>query len=94
MKQWKRIILEQLGLAKEYEKLEKEKELLERENRALADDNELKCELNEELNKALKKLCKRQAKTGFCHGKTKSSDKCRDKEYCAKCWYKYAMKED
>ena len=31
--------------------------LLKRENKALSDDNEMKCELNEELNKALDKTC-------------------------------------
>lgn len=70
MKQWKRIILEQLGLTKEFEKLEKEKELLERENRALADDNELKCELNEELSIALTRACGYLAK------------ECREKSAC------------
>lgn len=43
---------------KEYlEKLEKEIELLKRENKALADDNEMKCELNDKLSKTLDKAC-------------------------------------
>lgn len=38
-------------------KLLKENELLKRENRALADDNEIKCEIYAEAKKALKRAC-------------------------------------
>ena len=40
-----------------YKQVQEEISLLRRENKAIADDNELKCELNEKLNKALKKTC-------------------------------------
>lgn len=40
-----------------YKQAQEEIALLKRENKALADDNEMKCELNEELNKALDKAC-------------------------------------
>lgn len=40
-----------------YKQAQEEITLLKRENKALADDNEMKCELNEELNKALDKAC-------------------------------------
>ena len=40
-----------------YKQAQEEIVLLKRENKALADDNELKCELNEKLNKALDKAC-------------------------------------
>ena len=40
-----------------YKQAQEEIKLLKRENKALADDNEMKCELNEELNKALDKTC-------------------------------------
>ena len=42
--------------------LESEIELLKRENKALADDNEMKCELNEKLSKEVAEL-KRMMKT-------------------------------
>lgn len=44
------------------DELEKENELLKRENKALADDNEMKCELNEKLSKEVAEL-KRMMKT-------------------------------
>ncbi len=40
-----------------YRQAQEEIALLKRENKALADDNEMKCELNEKLNKALDKAC-------------------------------------
>lgn len=40
-----------------YRQAQEEIALLKRENKALSDDNEMKCELNEELNKALDKTC-------------------------------------
>ena len=40
-----------------YRQAQEEIALLKRENKALSDDNEMKCELNEELNKALDKAC-------------------------------------
>ena len=43
-------------------KLESEITLLKRENKALADDNEMKCELNEKLSKEVAEL-KRMMKT-------------------------------
>ena len=51
-------VRQQLETFKEaYRQVQEEIELLKRENKALADDNEMKCELNEELNKALDKAC-------------------------------------
>ena len=40
-----------------YRQAQEEIALLKRENKALSDDNEMKCELNEKLNKALDKAC-------------------------------------
>lgn len=40
-----------------YKQAQEEIALLKRENKALSDDNEMKCELNEKLNKALDKAC-------------------------------------
>ncbi len=74
------------------EALEKENELLKRENKALDEEGTLKCELNQKLEKALDKACKRQADCGFCHGKTRTSEKCNDKNYCANCWKEWSMK--
>lgn len=51
-------VRQQLETFKEaYKQAQEEIKLLKRENKALADDNVLKCELNEELNKALDKAC-------------------------------------
>lgn len=51
-------VRQQLETFKEaYKQVQEEIKLLKRENKALADDNVLKCELNEELNKALDKAC-------------------------------------
>ena len=60
------------------ESLEQDNMLLTKERDALAKESEMKCELNQQLNKQVDKLCKRQADCGFCHGKTKSSEKCTD----------------
>lgn len=73
--------------------LETDNMLLTKEKDALAKESEMKFELNHKLDKALKKVCKRQAAYKFCHGKTKSSEKCRDEEYCANCWEAWANDE-
>jgi hypothetical protein len=46
-----------------YNQVQEEIALLKRENKALADDNELKCELNEELTKENKMLKQALGKT-------------------------------
>lgn len=46
-----------------YKQVQEEIALLKRENKALADDNELKCELNEELTKENKMLKQALGKT-------------------------------
>mgnify|MGYP000526919436 CR=1 FL=1 len=46
-----------------YKQVQEEITLLKRENKALADDNELKCELNEELTKENKMLKQALGKT-------------------------------
>lgn len=43
--------------------LETDNMLLTRENKALADESEMKCELNHELSKALDKACEELSKT-------------------------------
>ncbi|WP_196029344.1 hypothetical protein [Longicatena caecimuris] len=45
------------------ESLEADNMLLTRENKALADESEMKCELNHELSKALDKACEELSKT-------------------------------
>ena len=67
-------VRQQLETFKEaYKQAQDEIALLKRENKALADDNELKCELNEKLDNALDKACGeltkmcKQTKCKDCH---------------------------
>lgn len=48
------------------EELERNNALLEREKKALADDNEMKCELNHELQKQVDKLAETLADVSDC----------------------------
>lgn len=76
-----------------YKQAQEEIALLKRENKALSDDNELKCELNEKLEKQVKKLCEYEAWRNGCHGSFKTSDRCYDKEKCAECWKEWAIND-
>lgn len=76
------------------ESLEMDNMLLTRENQALTIEGELKCELNQELQKQVTKLCERNAKLGFCHGTSRSSLGCKDKEHCTNCWKEWAKRDE
>ena len=81
------------------EELEKNNTLLEREKKALTDDNEMKCELNHQLQKQVDNLAETLADVSDC---TKCSEACPidNPQDCdcecfdAEVWKEWAMKDE
>lgn len=71
-------------------------ELLERENKALIQDNELKCEKNEVLDKALEVLSKYIVHMDCQCAFPELDDVCKEpsiNDNCIGCWKKWALEE-